>query len=87
MAYVNLGTAYYDGKGVKKDYQKAIEYYKKAADLGDVVAYVNLGKIYYEGKGVKQDYQKALQYYKKAADLGDETGRERYKSLLRELGK
>ncbi|WP_240331046.1 tetratricopeptide repeat protein [Helicobacter suis] len=53
-----------------KDYQKALEYYKKAASMGYAGAYNNLGIMYENGEGVVEDYQKALEYYKKAASMG-----------------
>ena len=56
-SYACICGMYYDGKGVKKDYQKAIEDYKKAANLGDADAYAYLGAMYYKGEGVKQDYR------------------------------
>lgn len=31
-----VGHLYKEGKGVKRDYQKASEYFKKACDLGDI---------------------------------------------------
>ncbi len=70
-ACLSLGVLYFEGDGVKQDYQKAAKYLQKAADEGSAEAYGALGGMYYEGKGVEQDYQKALEYYKKAADMGD----------------
>ena len=66
-ACLNLGKEY----GVKKDYQKSIEYHKKACDLGNRFSCKTVGYLYKEGEGVKQDYQKASEYYKKGCDLGD----------------
>ena len=62
---------YFEGRGVDKNYQKALEYLNKSADQGNVDAQVNLGDIYYKLNEVDQDYEKALQWYKKAADQGD----------------
>ena len=67
-----VGGLYKEGKGVKQDYQKASEYYKKACDLDDGESCGMVGYLYKEGEGVKQDYQKASEYFKKACDLGDE---------------
>ncbi|WP_240333345.1 tetratricopeptide repeat protein [Helicobacter suis] len=55
-----------------KDYQKALAYFKKAADRGDAKAYNMLGVMYEMGKGVKKDLQKAEEYFKKACNLGYE---------------
>lgn len=35
LAMNNLGICYENGQGVEQNYQKAVEFYQKAADLGD----------------------------------------------------
>ena len=55
----------------KKDYATALEWYDKAAALGDARAENNLGWLYEHGQGVKQDYAQALAWYGKAAARGD----------------
>ena len=69
-AQYNLGLAYENGYGVEQDYQKAIEWYQKAAQQGLAKAQSNLGGMYANGHGVKQDYQKAIEWYQKAAQQG-----------------
>lgn len=54
-----------------RDCQKALYYYKKAADLGSSGAYNNLGVMYNYGIGVAQSYSTARSYYKTAADMGN----------------
>ena len=49
---------------------KALNFYKKAADLGYVEACLNVGADYRDGILVNQDYAKALEYYTKAAEKG-----------------
>ena len=66
-----IGTLYYKGKGIEKDYEKAFEYLKKAADKGHIDAQYNLGFCYAEGKGIEEDFKKAFEYWKKAADSGN----------------
>jgi uncharacterized protein len=66
----NLGWPYRNGWGVAQDYDKAREWYQKAADAGSAMAMNNLGWLYMNGRGVPQDYGKALQCYQKAADAG-----------------
>lgn len=68
-AYYNLGYFYNFGKGVEQDYQKALYYYKKAADLGNSNACNNLGFMYKYGNGTKKDCYTARDYYQKGADL------------------
>lgn len=70
----NLGTMYYDGKGVQKDYIKAVELYQKACDGGDADVCNILGIMYGNGKGVKQDSAKAVELYQKACDGGNANG-------------
>ncbi|MEI3479588.1 MAG: hypothetical protein V8Q84_11450 [Bilophila sp.] len=53
-----------------KDQDKAIDYYKKAAEAGDAAACLRLGQMYEQGKGVKADHEEAATWYKKGADSG-----------------
>jgi len=59
------------GKNIEiKDYQKALYWYKKAAEQGYAKAANHLGAIYANGLGVPQNYSKAVYWYKKAAKKG-----------------
>jgi tetratricopeptide (TPR) repeat protein len=49
------------------NYGKALEYFAKAAELGDVKAHCSLGMLYYEGFGVEKDKKKAIHHYEQAA--------------------
>ena len=70
-AQFNLGWMYYQGEGVRQDYAKAFEWYKKVANQGDSNAQFVLGLLYYKGEGVRQDYAKAAQWFLKVANQGD----------------
>jgi len=70
-AYANLGTMYYSGTGVEANPKKALTYYRKAADLGDMHSLSNLGYCYYYGQLGKVDYKKAYEYFHLAALMGD----------------
>ena len=70
-AQYNLGAMYYYGRGVEQDYNKAIEWYEKAAVNGNAAAQVSLGYMYDKGLGVAQDYDKAIEWYAKAAANGN----------------
>ena len=61
-AQCNLGH-YYFTHAANQDYQKAIEWYTKAADQNVTAAQEQLGFMYYNGIGVEKDEQKALYYY------------------------
>ena len=69
----DLGYMYEYGKGIEQDYEKAVQWYTKAAEKGYETAECNLGNMYEYGKGIEQDYEKAVQWYMKAAEKGDET--------------
>jgi len=49
---------------------KALELWRRAAELGDAGAYNNIGNAYYNGKGVEVDKEKAIHYYELAAMKG-----------------
>ena len=63
----NIGIDYYD----KKDYVKAVEYFRKAAEQGHARAQFYLGYCYNAGQGVAKDYAEAVKWYRKAAEQGD----------------
>ncbi|MBR6066622.1 MAG: sel1 repeat family protein [Bacteroidales bacterium] len=63
---------YENGQGVKQDYVKAGDWYKKAAEQGVASAQYYLGLMYDKGLGVKQDIKKAVKWYSKAAEQGHE---------------
>ena len=53
----------------KEDYHTAVEYWKKAAELGDVGAHYNLSCLYHEGLGVEKDVGKEI-YHLEVATIG-----------------
>ncbi|WP_083579026.1 SPOR domain-containing protein [Tardibacter chloracetimidivorans] len=66
-AQFNLGQAYKLGRGVAADPQKAIEFYRKAADQGHEPAEANLGWILFQ-TGRREE---ALPMLQRAAGRGD----------------
>ena len=68
-----LGDMYYAGKGVRQDYQKAMEYYQKACDEGYPYAFYSLGFMYWKGQGTLPDKEKAQEYLSQAAAMGNES--------------
>ena len=54
------------------DYAKAVELYRKAADMGNASAMHGLGTCYATGNGVTKDFAKAIEWYKKAIANGSE---------------
>ena len=52
---------YYTGQGVRLDNDRALEWYRKAAEQGNPDAQYRLGRLYDKGLSVRQDYAKALE--------------------------
>ena len=70
-ATYELGFMNYAGlHGVKKDFGKALSFFKEAADKGHLIAPLFLTRMYINGEGVKQDFDKALSLLKAKADQG-----------------
>jgi tetratricopeptide (TPR) repeat protein len=64
------------GKKIKnEDFGKAVEYWTKAAELGDVDACCGVGILYYNGKGVEKDAKKAINHWEQAAIGGHPNAR------------
>ncbi|RGB40144.1 kinase-like domain-containing protein [Rhizophagus diaphanus] len=61
-----LGYFYKNGFGTKANKQKAVKYYKKAANLGHFAAKYNLALMYETGEWVSKDYEKAIELFKDA---------------------
>ena len=72
---------YKNGRGVRQDYVKALEWYTKAANQGDAQAQYNLGLMYYKGEGVRQNTATAKEWFGKACDNGDQNGCDQYRNL------
>ena len=70
-AMSGLGYIYAFSNGVEQDGTKAVEWYTKAADLGNASAMNNLGYMYQWADGVEQDNAKAIEWYTKAVELGN----------------
>ena len=56
-----IGVLYADGLGVEADEEKAVYWYMKSADNGDMTAKGNLGVCLVEGFGMKCCYRKAAE--------------------------
>ena len=87
-AMVNLGRCFRDGSdGVKKDDEKAIKLFQRAADLGSAEAIGQLGS--WAAKGWLEstpDTTKAKEYLEDAAKKGDINSRYNLSHLLAEEG-
>ena len=65
QSMIHLGDCYYKGIGVTRNKSTALEWYKKAADLGNVSAMMKLGDIF-----INENISIAVLWYRKAAQNG-----------------
>lgn len=69
-AQYNLGLLYEDGKGLARDSEAALTWYRKSAAQSFPMAQHNLGRLYYMGEGVPEDYARAIKHFLPAAEQG-----------------
>ena len=67
---VELGAAYFAGRGVPQDEKRAAYWYEKAANAGDPGAQKQIGYFYDAGIGVKRDPAQAVRWYQRAVAGG-----------------
>lgn len=67
-AEYSLGAAYYNERGVKRSYEKAVYWFTKAAEQGNADGQNSLGACYEKGDGVEQSYEKAVYWFTKAVE-------------------
>lgn len=60
-----------DGLGVTKDPAKALELFRKSADMGNDKAQCIIAQMYYDGTGVPQSNLKAFEYFLNSAEQGN----------------
>ena len=65
-----VGENYYYGRGVRQDYSKAAEYYRKAAAYGHAEAQFRLGCMFQWGQGVSENLSEAYRLCRSAAEHG-----------------
>jgi TPR repeat protein len=68
-----LGTTYYRGQRVPRDYSAAAMWLTRAAEQGYASAQSKLGELYRNGEGVPKNYATAVTWYTKAAEQGEAT--------------
>jgi len=62
------GLLFYKGIGVDKDFKKAAQWFRRAANKGHAGAQYNLGIMSYLGQGMDQDYAQAAHWFHKAGE-------------------
>ncbi len=65
-----LALAYEHGRGVKRNIDTALAYYKRGAELGSAACQHSLGCYYMRGDHLKKDSRKAVELFKKSAEKG-----------------
>jgi TPR repeat protein len=73
-AQFKLAVKYADGVGFEKSNEKALFWYRKAADQGDADAQANLGVMYQNGISIQKSNEQAVSWYRKSADQGNASG-------------
>ena len=70
--FARIGEMYYIGKGIGKNYQKALQWYMKAAksENADAYAQYSIGHMYDKGQGVKKNYIIAYAWYNLSSSNG-----------------
>lgn len=70
-----LATEYDQGLKVPQDIDKAVKWYRAAAEQGDANAQYSMGSLYQAGDGVPQNNQLAITWYRKAAEQDHATAK------------
>jgi len=82
-----LGCDYSEGvNGLPQDDTKALELWKRAAELGHASSYHHIGIACYFGRGVNRDMKKAVHYWELAAMRGCATVRNTLGAFEQEAG-
>lgn len=67
LAAYYLGAFYENGMFVEEDLQRAFNFYRSAADLGDFLAMNIVGEFYLKGTGTRTNSEYAFNYFKHSA--------------------
>ena len=67
-ALIQVADMYFDGEGVKLDYNKAALYFYKLAEAEHPYGYYSIGYCYQRGLGVDMNEEEALYWFKKGSD-------------------
>lgn len=80
-AYFPLGYMYFNGYGVEKDVDKALELFESSVKCKDKDGLYFLGFLYATGFKVKKDVKRAKRLFRESAELGNEAAKEYLASL------
>ncbi|MDG5786157.1 hypothetical protein QA612_01545 [Evansella sp. AB-P1] len=79
-----IGSMFLEGYGTDVDYNKAFDWFMRAAKQGDPDAQHEIGKMYDQGQGGLIDIQEAKRWYEKAAAQGQEEAKKRLEEIRKE---
>lgn len=82
-AQFQMASIYYLGSGVGQDFNRAFDWYRRAAEQGEADAQYSLGNMYLLGEGVTADNALAQQWYEKAAAQGHESAHNNLEKIKR----
>ena len=63
-----LAVMYYYGRETERDWDRAFQWWSKAAEQNYAPAQHNLALMYYDGKGIEKNWDRAFQWWSKAAE-------------------
>ena len=69
-----IAMLYWEGRGVKQDFEKSFEWLEKAAWMNHSGAQAKLGFMYADGSVVGRDYDKAFEWCRSSAQQGNVDG-------------
>lgn len=72
-ALVTMGNIYIFGNGQPKNEKKALTFFLRASELGNVLSMYNTGLAYLKGIGCSKDSEKGKYWMERAASHGDQT--------------
>ncbi len=84
-AMLYTASNYQRGRGVQQNFQEAMRWYLKVAELNHKTARVaqnNIGIMYYRGDGVPKDHAEAIKWLQRAVDNGHPKAGKALKHIL-----
>lgn len=69
--YARIAGAAEDPDDAADDWKQSADWYRKAAQQGNVPGEIHYAECYRDGRGVPRDMSQAAEWYRKAADQGD----------------
>lgn len=66
-----VGSWYYRGEHVEKDYKQALQMFARSAQQGNIQAIGNMGLCYQMGNGIEKDSIRAIQLYDRSVKGGN----------------